>query len=212
MKKIFVLKVVAITLALLMCFSPSASILASEGEILSTTETVLNKDVVPTEMSVEISPEDYKNEESIVLYVDEETGERVVVDIKKNSENDGISLLEYNPGSWSGGMVPSGSYSFYPHIENPRYLNGEIGFWVDASLYPVKMTNAYNPVIRAGLLTISDVQTSIIKSSASNNKPAKATMNWTASGNVNGVQIGTTVCYLSFEINANGNIRTSWNY
>jgi len=212
MKKIIVSKVVAIALALFMCFSPSAAILASEGEMLSATDIVLNEDITSGEMSVEVSLEDYKDKDSIVLYVDEETGEKVVVDIKKNNENDGISLLEYNPGSWSGGNIPGGSYSLYPHIDNPRYSKGEVGFWVDVSVYPVKMSKAYNPVIRAGFISISDVKTSIIRSRASNNKPAKATMNWVASGNVNGIQVGTTVCYLSIEINSNGNARISWNY
>jgi len=205
----FLTAVMTIGIVIPVSATATSEIVISEENGITVYENVRTKE---KSAIITLDPNEQFDSQTITVYWDSETNEKVELDIVKNDVNPTITPMEYNPGSWSEGTIPWGSYTLYPHITNPRYLNGEIGFSIDVSAYPVVCHNAYNPVVRALLISITDVSTSVIRTNATSSFPAKASLNWTASGNIAGIQVGTTVCYLICEINNDGQIRLRWNY
>ena len=144
--------------------------------------------------------------DKIVIYENKETGEELAIDVLPSNQIQPFGL-DYSCGSWSGGTIPSGSFQLYPHRSTSTY---EVGFNVDVTAYPIKMTRAYSPTYWVPFLNISNAKTSILQTSPNSNFAATAIMEWTANGSVNGWTTASCSCYLKFELNTKGQSRISY--
>ncbi len=157
----------------------------------------------------DIEINDYQIGERIVLY---EYDDGTTVSIEIQSSELSTSILGRGTSSWSGGTLPSGNHVLVARIESSNLVSNyeQVQFNYNVSCYPVRITNAYNAVIRAGIWTISEVQCYVQTANASSSSYARASLTWTAVMQECGIVTSSRACYLNCEINSSGNLRVSW--
>lgn len=156
------------------------------------------------------NPDDFEFGEKIVLYVDEETGDKVQVTVTPKESS--ISTYGSYDSGWSGGYIPAGSYTFTPEI-NASSIKGilfYLTYSVDVTAYHVKIHDAYNTYYHALLANITSCETKVVNSSATNTSPARATCQFTGNIEEYGIIAGSFSGYLTFQVNQLGQIRVTW--
>lgn len=150
---------------------------------------------------IEIDLNDLNGKDSIVLYQGD--GYTVSIDIL-----DTISTFDTGNSGWSGGTIPSGTTTLYPHVTSTGTAYDEIGFYMtvrNKEILDVYGENVDNRVI----ISVSDVEAKIINKKASVSRTAKASMTFLARYTIGG---GSWSNYLTAEINNRSQFRVSWSF
>lgn len=179
---------------------------------LNNSSTVFAKgeEYTPIEGCVTVDVNDYKVGDSIVVFEDNKEHFRVVIDVIDYKPT--ITPYETGNSGWSGGNMPSGTHTLYPHIERTGLGHQKMGFYetVQSKSGGFKILEVYNPSIVTGIgVTVSQVKLKINQSQTSGSVTAKASMNWIAEEVVGH---STYNCYLMSEINSIGQHKLSWKF
>lgn len=166
---------------------------------------------VPTQGSVLVNIKQYKAGDSIVVYENKEEDYQVVVDIIDYKPV--ATTFETGNSGWSGGTIPSGTTTLFPHVERSSLGHQKMGFYetVESKKGGYKITEVYNPAIETGIgITISERKLKINqKETGSGGVTAKASMNWIAKENA---LHSSYNCYLISEINSKRQHKISWKF
>lgn len=138
--------------------------------------------------------------DSIVVYENQNTGEKLVVDVLPAITR-GVGT-----GDWSGGNIPYETVVLYPHKETSKLYYSKIGFYVTYSGYSI--IDTYGETILCNSGQISDVYSRVITSTPTAYVPAKAQMNWINTQTESVYKAYT--CYLRMEINSYNQMRLVW--
>ncbi|MFR1685954.1 MAG: hypothetical protein ACLSVX_02075 [Massilimicrobiota timonensis] len=149
----------------------------------------------------EIDFDDLKNNSSVIIY----RGDNYTVSVDVLP-----SMTPYDTGSsgWSGGTIPSGTHTLYPHVTVNGASYSEIGFYMtvrNKEILDVYGENVGTTVI----MSVSDVEAKIIRRTPTASTPAKATMTFIAKYTIGG---GSFSNYLTAEIDNSARFRLSWKY
>jgi hypothetical protein len=161
----------------------------------------LDNDHVKESGYIEINLNDLNDKDSIILYQGD--GYTVSIDIL-----DTISTFDTGNSGWSGGTIPSGTKTLYPHVTSDGKAYDEIGFYMtvrNKEILDVYGENVDNKVI----ISVSDVEAKIINKKASASRTAKASMTFLARYTIGG---GSWSNYLTAEINNSSQFRISWSF
>lgn len=151
------------------------------------------------------NPSDFTEGDTIVLYNDEEIGEKVQITIisQKSQKN----LRTSNDTGWSAGYIPSGFGTYRAEMDAPLIT---VKYDVDVNAYPVNMLNAYNTRVSTLICHINDIDTYVGRSSATNSAPAYSTCEFLITAEQAGIIGGSVAGYLTFQINSLGQCRAQW--
>lgn len=113
---------------------------------------------------------------------------------------------------WSGGNIPGGTHTLYPHIVSKSASYHEIGFYETVvAQNNISIVDTYGETIKnTVIISVSDVESNVINKVASSSRSAKASMTFTSIYTVTGAN--TKLCYLTSEINTSGQHKISWNF
>lgn len=158
-------------------------------------------------VSIEVDLNDIEIGDSIIVYENEETNEKFVIDILPTK----MTRDYVGTGNWSGGTIPNYIVTMYPHYEVPEYIYKDIGFYVTYDGKNKKILETYGETVVCARGSIEDVSSRIISAKPTSSVPAKAQMNWlhnsyTYEGDIDVSQ----TCYLRMEINSNNQMRLVW--
>lgn len=134
------MKLTCVLLSILQVLYASVPIYAQTRDdvIYQTDNIVVYQDEQSEERYALVEINEFNEGETITIYIDPVTNETVAIEVIKSEPLLNIGLFEYNGGNWSGGYIPTGAHTLRPHIINPRYPGGEIGYYLDVTAYPVK--------------------------------------------------------------------------
>ncbi len=144
---------------------------------------------------------------SYVFYEDADSGYKIIIDIIDQYNN--IMLMDYHNSGWSGGTIPGPTRTLYPHVSGGNFDG--TGFYEDVKISGgVEIISVYNASIkRPSTYNISNVSCKILNKKASSS-PAKATLSFNCYYTIFGPGGYNESCYLSSEINKNGQFKVIW--
>lgn len=147
--------------------------------------------------------------DSIIVYEDSEKEYKVIVDVLASNNS---NARDTGNSGWSGGSIPGGTHTLYPHIERNGVQHKKIGFTeiVKISSSKKEILDANNPEIETGFaITVMSHNLKINNPVCSGKVTAKASLNWIAKENVLN---STYNCYFMSEINSSGQHKLSWKF
>lgn len=190
---------IVFTVTLLILTSISQNVLAKE-----------NMDSLKEgEIEFNIYDLDLEEGKSYVLYEDYENKYKIIIDVL--SSNDTINMLSAGNSGWSGGTIPKGTHTLYPHIEGSTSSGmKEVGFYETVTgTNTIQIVDAYNANINnTSVLSISDVNLKVVYKTPTSSRPAKASLTYIAKYTATGGN--STTCYLHSEINQIGQHKITW--
>lgn len=152
------------------------------------------------EMTVAINLDDIAIGDTIVLYENKETGEKLQIQVLPVK----MARTDTGTGNWSGGYIPADTYTLYATYDAKYYV--ELGFSVTYDGANRKILEVYNESIDSYWGEISEVSSRIITAKPTDAVPAKAQMSWLYS---DWAYAGLS-CYLRMDINTSNQMRIAW--
>lgn len=152
------------------------------------------------------NPCDFAEGDTIVLYNNEETGDKVQITVI--SQEPSISTRDSYDSGWSAGYIPSGFGTYRAEMDT---FWVDLSYVVDVTAYPVEMLSIYNVSAVTLLYHISSIESYIGRSSAGTS-PAYATCEFVVIPEEFGAIGGSNAGYLTFQINSLGQCRAMWKY
>ena len=199
-------RVLPILLSLIILASNCYSVNAADSKLasaLSKSSTVI--------FGVADVDANYTENQSIILYSNSKEKIRIGVDIEIVEFESGIVPLNSNPGQWSSGTIPQGSYvKLTPWIQN-IFPAGDIHFSVYATYYKnnliANLSNISTGYCWQSLNFCNISSIDIYRENATTSLPAYASMDFET-------RVFTALeshpGFLTIELNRNGQIRVSW--
>lgn len=152
------------------------------------------------------NPCDFTEGDTIVLYNDEETGDKVQITVI--SQEPSISTCDSYDSGWSAGYIPSGFGTYTAEMDT---LFVDLSYVVDVTAYPVKMLSIYNVAMESWLYHTNSLESYIGRSSAGA-APAYATCEFIVTAEQLGIIGGSLAGYLTLQINSSGQCRAMWGF
>lgn len=152
------------------------------------------------------NPCDFAEGDTIVLYNDKDTGDKVQITVI--SQEPSISTYDSYDSGWSAGYIPSGFGTY--RAEMDTFLV-DLQYVVDVTAYPVKMLSIYNVSMESWFYHTNTLESYIGRSSAGV-APAYATCEFIVTAEQLGVIGGSLSGYLTLQINSSGQCRAMWGY
>lgn len=150
-------------------------------------------------ISKEICLADIQVGEEIVVYENEETGEKVTISALSAK----MARVDEGTGDWSGGSIPNDLLVLYVSYESNLYV--EIGFSYTFNGASGTIIDVFGESIDTYYGEIDDISSKVVKATASS-VPAKAQMNWIYEG----FFYSGLSCFLRVEINQFNQMRIAW--
>jgi hypothetical protein len=154
----------------------------------------------------------YQSSQSIILFSDIQNGVNVGIDVEIIESEQIITTMNANPGQWSSGTIPEGSYvKLRPWIQN-MFPAGEISFTVYATYYKnnivAGLSNISTGYCSQGMNYCTINSIGIYREFATSNFPAYASMDFDTRNWVFDQYVHPG--FLTIELNTDGQTRVSW--
>ena len=144
--------------------------------------------------------------EEILLYYNENTGEKVSIMIEKKDNSD--MQRSYGESSWSAGWMPSGSYTIKASAVSDTGV--EASFKTDVDAYPVRIVATHSPTLTGPLVSIVNEPNIDRINDVAGTNPAEAKMTFSYEYSQAGFSAFYRDGMLKIQINADGQVRTIW--
>lgn len=186
---------------------------------LTTPIQALSPKYVEDTLILDLSKQDENG--NILIYFDEINNIKVGLTISKiiTGLQEDNSLMQTNgyyvsdPGQWSSGTLPEGTFTLRPWIQGLDSFE-EVSFLVDVNYTGtvVEMANLRNPIVYlSSIYEVSSIFKSIVRAKSTQSASALSKMTYKVSLAANPFDSWKD-CYLQVEVNYLGQTKVSWKY